>query len=860
MAFLGSGGDTATTVLELAGLGDYVAGQKLIARHWRDASKAQDEYGASAARASNAATVLAVGGGALATSAALIGKSFLDSAGDLQAIEKGFTTMLGSSDKAKAKIAELQNFAAATPFDFKESAKGAQQLLAMGESADRLIPTMLSVAKATVAAGKGTDDFLGVLRAWGQIRTKGRVQTEEILQMAERGVPAMQILQKELGLTADQIQNLGNQNISADVALAALSRGIDKRFGDALETTSDSFNTAASNFGDAIEQFKQVSGEAILPDATKAITDLTTLVGLARDFSKEHPNIVRFALAFATFGGAVGIVASFLLKLRANALLAAAAKKVLTAETVKDTVAEKVKAGVAGEEGAGIKGVGEEATKTAAKIGALARVKSFLSSPLTLAGSNFQVPAALRGAFGGRFAAGGTWGATGGAQSIGAITTGGALLSGALGIGAGVGARNDYKALGYSDGKALAAGAFTGVAAAATAMFVPGGVVAVALGLGIRALVTKLYSEPIERATSRGTGLDPDTEKKLPKMTNREKQTEYNKLAADAFARGDTTSAESFRYEAIKFGKMAVADERPKVVTPEAPRSPKHLPGVGAGNASAPAYRFQTPERETQGETNLRVLMPEARNQIANQNEEQARAEYQRRAANFERGGYQTEAEREAARRAFAEKFGRELPDDGANRPTPVFNPNQQTSAPNYPNDRRDLRPINYAPPTVNVAPRIVLSFPEGYGKNRTGERPTPTDDPRQKIERFVIDQRDQRATSPDFLAAFRSYRADQARSGAGATNPYDDGVDRARRRSMAERGDFASAPANRTLSDRAGGLRAAGGASGASGSYSVADRRDGTRRVILEIPRDPNYDLNERLRRHNTTKTTFGD
>lgn len=526
MAFLGGGGsgDAAVTVLELAGLGSYTSGQQAIARNWRDASNAQDSYSASAGRMENIGVSLAAGGGAVAASAILMGRSFVTAAGNMQATEAGFKTMLGSADAAKAKIAELQNFAATTPFDFTASAKSAQKLLAMGVAADDLIPTMKAVGNAVAAAGGGTEEFQGVLTAIGQIRAKGKVSSEELMQMAERGVPALKILQREFNLTADQMENIG-KHVTADQALAALNKAFNQDFGGALEEQAKGFNGVLSNFGDSLEQFKTSAGESLLPMATEGIKKLTSLAEAAKHFVDLHPQFSRFALTFMAVGGSVGVLAGMLLKLRGNALMAAAAKKILTTETIKDDIAEKAKAITAGAEGDAIGGVGKKATDTAGKLGALARVRAFLGKGIMPAGaasslnnfafSNFALKNPLVGNIASRAAG---------------LTAGGAMVGGALGVGAGVGVHNDLKALGASEAQAVAAGAFTGVGAAAIAMFVPGGAVAVALTLGVRQLMTSV-SRQQEAEAEAGNGLDPETEKKLPGMTRQQKADEYFKLA-----------------------------------------------------------------------------------------------------------------------------------------------------------------------------------------------------------------------------------------------------------------------------------------------------------------------------------------
>lgn len=540
MAFLGGGSaDTATTVLELAGLGGYASGQRLITNNWVDAAEAQDAYSQSAARMSNAGTVLAAAGGAVATSALLMGKSFVTAAGNLQSTRAGFTSMLGGVDAAEAKIKELQNFAATTPFDFTQSAKGAQQLLAMGVAADDLVPTMRSVGNAVAAAGGNTDQFLGVLTAIGQIQTKGRLSTEEVMQMAERGIPAFQILQRELGLTQEQLGNLGNEGIEASRVIPALLRGMGSIGGGrALEEASNTFNGALSNFTDAWEQFQQTAGESLVPMATDGIRSLSRLVEAGREFAELHPGFMRNALVFATLGGAVSVLAGLYLKLRANALMTAAAKRILQGATVADTVAERAKAAVAGQEGAAIEGVGRKATETAGKLSALARVRAFAAQPL-------RQGLGTVGAFG---------------RDTFAVSRGGAAVAGALGVAAGVGANDDYRTLGYSAAQSAAAGAFTGVGAAAAAMFLPGGAVAVAAAVGVRYLFNELVNRPMEREAEQGSGLQGDDEKNIGKMSNSEKSAAYFRLRDQRMAAGDDAGAGSALIMANRYRREAALD------------------------------------------------------------------------------------------------------------------------------------------------------------------------------------------------------------------------------------------------------------------------------------------------------------
>lgn len=70
----------------------------------------------------------AVAFGGLAVAAGTMG---LKTAAQLEQVEVGFTTMLGSATKAQKFMKELAAFAAKTPFEFDELTGSAQQFLAI---------------------------------------------------------------------------------------------------------------------------------------------------------------------------------------------------------------------------------------------------------------------------------------------------------------------------------------------------------------------------------------------------------------------------------------------------------------------------------------------------------------------------------------------------------------------------------------------------------------------------------------------------------------------------------------------------------------------------------------------------------
>jgi tape measure domain-containing protein len=104
------------------------------------------------------------------------------------------------------------------------------------------IADMTTLVDTTSALGGGADTLEGIGRALGQIATKGKVSAEELMQLAERGVPAYEILQEKLGLSAQQVANIGNEAIDGRRAVLALIEGMAERFGGQSRRMMDTWN------------------------------------------------------------------------------------------------------------------------------------------------------------------------------------------------------------------------------------------------------------------------------------------------------------------------------------------------------------------------------------------------------------------------------------------------------------------------------------------------------------------------------------------------------------------------------------------------------------------------------------------
>lgn len=143
-------------------------------------------------------------GGAVAGLAA-IGIGAVKAASDMEMLTTQFEVMLGSSEKANEMMKELKTFAATTPFAIKDLAQGTQTLLSFGVAQGDVINRMRMLGDA---AGGNREKLNGLILAYGKVQTKGKASMEEINMIAERGVPIIGTLTKQLGVSEQEFFKL----------------------------------------------------------------------------------------------------------------------------------------------------------------------------------------------------------------------------------------------------------------------------------------------------------------------------------------------------------------------------------------------------------------------------------------------------------------------------------------------------------------------------------------------------------------------------------------------------------------------------------------------------------------------------
>lgn len=223
-----------------------------------------------------------------------------------------FTGLLGSGAAAQGFLKELADFAAKTPFEFPELIQSAQRLTAMGFAAKDVIPTLTSVGDAVAAFGGNTESVNRVTLALTQMKSKGKVSAEEMLQLAEAGIPAWQILSEKIGKSIPESMKMAEKGaISADVAVKALVEGMESKFAGSMEKQSHTFAGLMSTISDTSQQALGSVLEPLFSSSTQAMQVFVDLLpDMQAGIAGMSDQTKLAAVAFTGLAVAAGLAAT----------------------------------------------------------------------------------------------------------------------------------------------------------------------------------------------------------------------------------------------------------------------------------------------------------------------------------------------------------------------------------------------------------------------------------------------------------------------------------------------------------------------------------------------------------------------
>jgi len=224
-------------------------------------------------------------------------------AADFEQLTVSFDTMLRSRANAQKLLADLSQFAAATPLGFSEISHAARNLVAFGVAQDQVIPSLRVLGDLASGIGMSLDELTQI---YGKARVQGRLFAQDINQFQGRGIPITQALAKEMGVTTAQVRALvetgkvGFPELQRALAALTAEGG---QFSGIMEkqshTIAGMWSTILDNTGLALRSFGETAVELF------AVRDvLAELVRLTESLASAAETASRVLGALNRFSGA----------------------------------------------------------------------------------------------------------------------------------------------------------------------------------------------------------------------------------------------------------------------------------------------------------------------------------------------------------------------------------------------------------------------------------------------------------------------------------------------------------------------------------------------------------------------------
>lgn len=233
------------------------------------------------------------------------GVAALKWAGDLESQHVQFEVLLGDVDKANVLFSRLRDYSVKTPFTPEQINEAAVQLLNYNVEAERVLP--LIERMGDVSAGSAAK-MEAIIRAYGQMRAKGKVAREELLQLAEAGVPVFTELARVMGVSTDELDKMVEHGTVRLEDVERMFVSLTSEGGKFYGMTERMSETLEGKLSTAVGQLKDSAAALvsdILPLAKDAIDVFTSAVA---SFSSMPEGVRRTVIALAGVGAAAGPV------------------------------------------------------------------------------------------------------------------------------------------------------------------------------------------------------------------------------------------------------------------------------------------------------------------------------------------------------------------------------------------------------------------------------------------------------------------------------------------------------------------------------------------------------------------------
>jgi len=237
------------------------------------------------------------------------GGAAVASAVEFEQLEARLRVLTGSAEAGAAVFERIKKFAASTPFEVGDLVEASSQLMAFGFAADEALDSLQYLGDIAAATGSNINDIALIL---GQARTVGVAFTQDLRQLASRGIPVFEMLQEQTGLTGKAFNKfVADGGVTFEVLNGILRKTASEggKFFNGMGEQSRTLGGRISNFKDAAKNAFAELGKSIIESTNlgERIQQLTNLIdALVERFNELSPEAKRTAINIALIVSAIG--------------------------------------------------------------------------------------------------------------------------------------------------------------------------------------------------------------------------------------------------------------------------------------------------------------------------------------------------------------------------------------------------------------------------------------------------------------------------------------------------------------------------------------------------------------------------
>lgn len=212
------------------------------------------------------------------------------------------TLMKGDALAAKALEGQLVSLAARTPFSLVEIQDATKQLLAYGFAGGEVTKNISMLGDVASAL---KIPFIDIAYLYGTLKTQGRAYQRDILQFQQRGIPVVEQLAKQMGVSKEKVSELvtagkvGFPEVEKAFQSMTAEGGM---FFKMMETQTATVGGQISALGDNYEQLKVNIGKSQTGIISGTVSFFNSMVsGVSENIAQMN----RFEEAQEQFGGRV---------------------------------------------------------------------------------------------------------------------------------------------------------------------------------------------------------------------------------------------------------------------------------------------------------------------------------------------------------------------------------------------------------------------------------------------------------------------------------------------------------------------------------------------------------------------------